>query len=218
MPLDGKKKLAVVGPFATSRALLSDYAADEICPGATSTSGVLSCITPIGAALQERFPGATVVPGVGVSGPDSASSIGEAVAAAKAADQIVLAVGIDRTIEHEGQDRKEIALPGLQPDLVRQILALKKPTVRRAQWIVEEFGIMRICTLPSTQSRPSWGSTMRFEANGRSGLWSCLRRPSEVFLMVNGGVLGVEEFVPDAPAVVEAYAVLERSLGVLGMS
>ena len=39
-----------------------------------------------------------------------------ALAAAKAADVVVLCLGIDKSIEHEGHDRSELTLPGLQEE------------------------------------------------------------------------------------------------------
>ena len=59
----------------------------------------------------------------------NASLISDAVAAAKAADVVVLTMGIDGSIEAEGHDRTTTSLPGMQPQLVEAILALNKPTV-----------------------------------------------------------------------------------------
>jgi len=59
----------------------------------------------------------------------NASLIADAVAVAKAADVVVLTMGIDGSIEAEGHDRTATSLPGMQPQLVEAILALKKPTV-----------------------------------------------------------------------------------------
>jgi len=42
---------------------------------------------------------------------------------------VVLAMGIDGSIEAEGHDRTATSLPGKQPDLVTAVLALGKPTV-----------------------------------------------------------------------------------------
>ena len=61
---------------------------------------------------------------------DDVSGIPAAVAAAKAADEVVLVVGQDGTIEHEGHDRTAIALSAAQQALVRQVsAAAKKPVV-----------------------------------------------------------------------------------------
>jgi beta-glucosidase len=48
---------------------------------------------------------------------------------AKSADQVVLVMGIDGSIEAEGHDRTETSLPGMQTEFIAQVLALGKPTV-----------------------------------------------------------------------------------------
>jgi beta-D-xylosidase 4 len=53
----------------------------------------------------------------------------EALSIGQYADVIVLALGIDKTIEHEGQDRTDTALPGLQEPFAQMVLALGKPVV-----------------------------------------------------------------------------------------
>jgi len=45
------------------------------------------------------------------------------------ADVVVLALGIDKSIEHEGLDRTNITLPGLQSQFAMEIYKLNKPTV-----------------------------------------------------------------------------------------
>ena len=57
------------------------------------------------------------------------SAIPAAIAAAAAADVIVMVLGNDRTQEHETLDRTDTALPGLQEPFAMQILALGKPVV-----------------------------------------------------------------------------------------
>ena len=44
----------------------------------------------------------------------NASGIAGALRLARAANVVVLALGIDKTVEHEGIDRPNIELPGLQ--------------------------------------------------------------------------------------------------------
>jgi hypothetical protein len=48
---------------------------------------------------------------------------------AKAADQLVIMLGISSNIETEGHDRTNTTLPGMQEELALQLLALNKPTV-----------------------------------------------------------------------------------------
>ena len=47
----------------------------------------------------------------------------------QAADTVILAVGIDQSQEREGMDRVITTLPGLQTQLVAEVLALKKKTI-----------------------------------------------------------------------------------------
>ena len=66
--------------------------------------------------------------GVEVSS-DKRSGIAAALAVAAAADVVVLALGIDKSIEGEGTDRADITLPGLQSEFAELVLALRKPTL-----------------------------------------------------------------------------------------
>ena len=59
----------------------------------------------------------------------NSSGIEAALKLAKMADVIVLALGIDKTVEHEGIDRQSIELPGLQASFAKAVFALGKPTV-----------------------------------------------------------------------------------------
>lgn len=70
----------------------------------------------------------TVAQGVSVSGANS-TGIAAALAMVEAADVVVLAIGYDHTMEHEGMDAAGISLPGLQESFALQVLAKKKPTV-----------------------------------------------------------------------------------------
>jgi beta-glucosidase len=57
------------------------------------------------------------------------SGFAAAVVAAKAADVVILALGIDGDICGEGKDRMDITLPGKQHDLAKAVIAAGKPTV-----------------------------------------------------------------------------------------
>jgi len=61
------------------------------------------------------------------SNPDAL--IAEAVAAAAAADVVVLVVGTNSKVESEGYDRSDLDLPGRQDDLVRAVAAVNPRTV-----------------------------------------------------------------------------------------
>ena len=70
----------------------------------------------------------TIAKGVDINSANS-SGIAPALALVKAADVVVMVIGIDHTIEHEGHDAADISLPGLQESFALQVLATKKPTV-----------------------------------------------------------------------------------------
>jgi len=82
--------------------------------------------------------------GCSISGNDT-SMIAEAVSNAAEADVAIVFLGIDNSIEAEGQDRYDITLPGVQTELIQQIMAVQKNTIVvlinggavAIEWIVE---------------------------------------------------------------------------------
>eukprot|EP01079_Euglenida_sp_SAG-EU17-18_P009673 gene9673-1740_t len=144
LPLKAGSHVAVIGPQASAQyGLLSDYYGDQVC-----VKG-FTCITSIAAAINATNAGGTTVTEKGVD-INSVNIVGipAALEAAKAADGVVLCLGIDKTIEHEGKDRAAITLPGLQDDFAKQVLALKKPTVL----VLTNGGVLAIDTLMSGPS------------------------------------------------------------------
>mmetsp|Transcript_19145 Transcript_19145/g.48555 ORF Transcript_19145/g.48555 Transcript_19145/m.48555 type:complete len:862 (+) Transcript_19145:48-2633(+) len=126
LPITPGQKVAVLGPQGmTTSGLLSDYAGDQQCYGGTT-----DCWPTIAEAISAaNIPGSTTMAkGVNVADQD-ASGIPAALALAEQAEVVVLVMGNDRTQEHEGIDRKDTALPGLQESFVKQVLAKGKPTV-----------------------------------------------------------------------------------------
>ncbi len=105
--------------------LFSDYFGDQVCH-----TNDFACVTTIGAAISSANKGGktTMAQGVDVNSNDT-SKMKEALDMAKAADVVVLALGIDHSIEHEGQDRTTIDLPAMQAEFAKQVYALGKPTV-----------------------------------------------------------------------------------------
>ena len=59
----------------------------------------------------------------------STSGFSSAISTAKAADYVILMMGIDHSTEGESHDRTNISLPGYQQNLASQICAIGKPTV-----------------------------------------------------------------------------------------
>jgi beta-glucosidase len=92
------------------------------------------------AGIRAQSPGATYAQGCNLphtEPPDydpandcgSDAGFAEAVAAAEAADQVVLAVGESREMSGEAASRTELDLPGRQEELIRAIKATGKPFV-----------------------------------------------------------------------------------------
>lgn len=123
LPLAKGAKVAVIGPhFNATQLLISNYHGSR-CP---SSPNDFSCIVSPLEAITTANVGGSVSgsPGCTVAG-SSTDEIAAAIDVAKAAEVVVLAVGIDQTLEREGKDRVNTTLPGVQPELVQQVLALK---------------------------------------------------------------------------------------------
>ena len=130
LPLDPSKKTAVIGPLA-------DNAKDMVGPwwGRGDDSKKVTVLE----GIRAQSPGATYAEGCKVSGlepPDydesqdcPNTSFGDAVAAAEAADQVVLAVGESRAHSGEAASRSVIDLPGNQEALIKAIKDTGKPFV-----------------------------------------------------------------------------------------
>jgi len=84
--------------------------------------------SPYQAIKNENVGGNTVYSEGCAINSTSTSGFAAAVTAAKAADYVLLFIGIDQTIEREGHDRIDITLPGVQEQFVHTILAVGKPT------------------------------------------------------------------------------------------
>mmetsp|Transcript_102089 Transcript_102089/g.159267 ORF Transcript_102089/g.159267 Transcript_102089/m.159267 type:complete len:238 (-) Transcript_102089:15-728(-) len=126
LPLKQGSHVAVVGPQGVTRqGLLSDYAADQQCYG-----GGDHCIGTIAEGIAAANVGGVTTSALGVDvNSEKTDGIAEALKLVAQADIVVLALGNDKTIEHEGQDRSDTALPGLQLSFAKQVLALNKTTV-----------------------------------------------------------------------------------------
>ncbi|XP_024517089.1 beta-xylosidase/alpha-L-arabinofuranosidase 2 isoform X1 [Selaginella moellendorffii] len=112
------KSLAVVGPHANAtRAMIGNYA------------GIPCKYTSPLQAFQ-KYAQVSYAPGCANVACSSDSLISGAVSAAAAADAVVVAVGLDLTIEAESLDRTSLLLPGKQQELVSQVMqAAKGPVV-----------------------------------------------------------------------------------------
>jgi xylan 1,4-beta-xylosidase len=125
LPLPTGKRIALIGPHAmAASAFLGNYLG-QICPDNT-----MSCVTSLNVAIANANVGGTTQVAFGCSiNSTNASGIAPAVALAEASDIVILALGIDGTIENEMHDRTEITLPGQQNALAAAIAATGKPTV-----------------------------------------------------------------------------------------
>jgi beta-glucosidase len=127
LPLDPGKSVAVIGP-------LGDDQHDMLGPwwGQGQDADAVSVFT----GIKAQDPNTTFTPGCTMSNSDLADPEHEcasdagfdaAVAAANAADQVVLALGETREMSGEAESRSNIDLPGLQQELIDRIAATGKP-------------------------------------------------------------------------------------------
>ena len=128
LPLDPSKKTAVIGPLARNQH-------DMLGPwwGAGRDSDVVTVFD----GINTQSPGATYAEGCKLSntepphtdpeGCGSDAGFAEAVAAANAADQVVLALGETREMSGEAAARSTLDLPGRQEELLAAIKATGKP-------------------------------------------------------------------------------------------
>ena len=145
LPIPEGRKIAVIGPHAASRGELLGNYLGQICPGEKPSFG---CVETIFEALANLTQDVTTAPGLsGISSEADPKILAEAVATAKAAEYIILALGRDpaastpsqpscagldtASIEKEGQDRHTVILPPGQLTLLDAMIALKRPRPAR---------------------------------------------------------------------------------------
>lgn len=115
----------------------ADLGAALLSPPSTSAPLEVTAGQPVDVRVELELPtregglsnalGITV--GVEPDPSDPQALIDEAVAAARAAEVAVVVVGTNSKVESEGYDRSSLALPGLQDDLVRAVVAANPRTV-----------------------------------------------------------------------------------------
>jgi hypothetical protein len=125
LPFTIGKKVAVIGPnAASSEALVGSYLG-QVCP-----NNDFSCVPTVVQAIQTINTGGSVTYEEGCKiESNNTSGFAAAVNAAKAADYVVLVMGIDDSIEAESHDRTSIDLPYVQHSLIAAIMEVNKPTV-----------------------------------------------------------------------------------------
>ena len=114
------QKLALIGPFATDIANLhgpwSTFSAER--PPVSLADGMKAAMAN-GDELM-------IVPGSAIDGP-VAGGIAAAVAAARAADVVVLALGEDQAMSGEAASRADIGIPAAQQSLAEAVAATGRP-------------------------------------------------------------------------------------------
>ena len=136
LPLAGPARVAVVGPCAVDpRVLLGCYSYPVHVLPRYPELGLGISVRTVAEALTDALDGADVVieRGCDVTGSDR-SGISAAAAAAAGADVVVLVVGdragmFGRGTSGEGSDAPDLHLPGVQAELVEEVLATGRPVV-----------------------------------------------------------------------------------------
>ena len=114
----------------------NDLGASFLAPETTSAPLDVVAGVPLDIVIEHRKPeGSTFSStlsftfGVDESDGDTETLLREAVAAAEAADVVVLVLGTNSAVESEGFDRSSLALPGSQDDLAARVLAANPRTI-----------------------------------------------------------------------------------------
>lgn len=115
----GMGNILLTGPHANSTVnLLGNY-----IPFGGPTKGVASLVD----VFTARGNNVTYEPGCPDAQCSTGGDFGPACTAAKTADAVIVALGLDQTMESEGHDRSTIDLPPLQNALLRGIRAATRP-------------------------------------------------------------------------------------------
>jgi len=112
--------VALIGPVGDDATFLMGSKHDY------TPAHIVTYLEGLTAAAAEAGFRVTAEPGSGVTAPVD-GGLARARAAAASADAVVLAVGIDGTVEHEAGDRTTLELPSAQLDLVRAVLGAVRP-------------------------------------------------------------------------------------------
>ena len=119
----GPQKIALIGPFAEgTKDLMGSW---SLFPGQSAPVGIDEGLH---AALGIEAPRLTVTRGANVESP-LPGGIETAVAAAREADVVVLAIGESQKMSGESRSRSDIGLPQAQQDLAEAVAATGKPVV-----------------------------------------------------------------------------------------
>ena len=116
------KSVALIGPLADNqRELLGSWSA---------AGDANNCVTLLQGIREKLGASATIrtVKGCGIDDYDT-SGFEAAVAAARQSDAVILAVGEAAGMSGEAASRSELDLPGVQPELIKAVVATGKPVI-----------------------------------------------------------------------------------------
>jgi len=125
LPFSTGKKVVVIGPNGNTAGVLLGNYLGQVCP-----ANDFGCVPTVYDGVKQFNTGGTTtfVQGCPLT-QNNTAGFAAAISAAKVADYVVLAMGIDSSIEGEDHDRVSIDLPSIQHQLIDAIIALNKPTV-----------------------------------------------------------------------------------------
>ena len=144
LPLtSGKQSIAVVGPMAmATTTLISDYEGGcPLAPDASKLPSIASAIAALNTGAQT-----TMAAGVDVDSSKT-DGVAEALKLVSAADVTVLVLGITKSQEHEGIDRKDTLLPGQQIPFASQVLSAAHAKGKKVVLVSISGGIVSLESL-----------------------------------------------------------------------
>ncbi|NQX60491.1 glycoside hydrolase family 3 N-terminal domain-containing protein [Paenibacillus qinlingensis] len=121
LPLIGKKKIAVIGPFAASKDMLGPW---QFSRYGNDTVTLLQGLMERGIDSENLL----YAEGCGVNSSIE-GGMDRAVALAQKADVVILALGENSAMSGEAASRADITLPDVQQQLAEAIVNLGKPTI-----------------------------------------------------------------------------------------
>lgn len=121
LPLAKNAKIALIGPLADNKSELN---------GAWSGAGNANDCVSVEEGIRNAAPNATITKSKGCDfNDDIKTGFDEAIAAAKNADVIVACVGEAAWMIGEASSRSNINLPGVQEELIKELVKTGKPVV-----------------------------------------------------------------------------------------
>eukprot|EP01064_Diplonema_japonicum_P029489 TRINITY_DN4791_c3_g1_i1.p1 TRINITY_DN4791_c3_g1~~TRINITY_DN4791_c3_g1_i1.p1 ORF type:complete len:803 (+),score=275.66 TRINITY_DN4791_c3_g1_i1:68-2410(+) len=146
LPLAKGKKIAVIGPHYNSTQMMVGNYYGQICKDNT-----FNCVETIYNAIKRYNQGGstTAAQGCSITG-SSTNGFPAAMSLVEEADIVVLAIGIDESVEAESHDRTAIDLPGVQQQLVSQVLAKANSMGKKTAMVMMNGGMVALGSLPST--------------------------------------------------------------------